>query len=394
MKKFLVDNSRKNEIPKMLYKLIHSFGPITKIGLGQHIQLKPTTMTRLIDELLQAGFIREAGIGLSSGGRPPILYEVIETAAWIIGIDLSRNATRIVLTDVNLNQVEQYTIRMTSIHTPDVVFDEIRTVIKKWLIEHKISNDRLLGIGVGAVGPILRSEGKIIGPESFLAPGWEEVSIPQELSEFATVLTVDNGANSAAIAEFYFYDELYSNIIYCINGYGIRGGVLHDGKVTSHRQGDTSALGHVIVQANGNTCVCGNRGCLSAYASIAVMIEEFKAVSGRSCDSVEDLLAEVQTGNEKAVSIVKEAAFYMGIGLANMVNTLRPELAVLHGPLVYGTSFFFEEAIRGAKAHIYSKEISLPVFKEGSMREQAIALGSAIQLFQSFFNFIQQKSPP
>ncbi|MEK3937151.1 ROK family transcriptional regulator [Sporosarcina sp. FSL W7-1349] len=386
MKEFLTDDSRKNELPKKIYKLIHRFGPITKIDLAQHIQLKPTTMTRLIDELLQAGYIREAGIGPSSGGRPPILYEVIETAAWIIGIDLSRNVSRIVLTDMQFNMVDQHVMLMTNRHTPDIVFDEITGVIRKWLQIYSISDDALLGIGVGAVGPILRTEGKIVGAESFLASGWEQVSIPARLSEFPAVLSVDNGANSAAIAEHYFYDELYSNLIYYINGYGIRGGVLHDGKVISHRQGDTSALGHIIVQANGKVCVCGKSGCLSAYATLAAMLEEFEAASDRSGLSAEQFIEEISAGNEIAVSIAKQGAFYLGIGLANMVNTLRPEMVVLHGALVYGTSFFFDEVIQSAKAHIYSNDVSFPTFKEGSLREQAIALGSAIQLFQSFFN--------
>lgn len=386
MKKFLMDGSRKNELPKMIYKLIHRFGPITKIDLGEHIQLKPTTMTRLIDELLQIGCIREAGFGPSSGGRPPILYEVNEASAWMIGIDLSRNETRVILTDIKFNIVDQYILKMTNRHTPDIVFGDINAVIRKWLHTYAISLERLLGIGVGAVGPIAREEGKIVGPESFLAPGWDQVSIPSKLSEFPTVLSVDNGANSAAIAEYYFYDEMYKNILYCINGYGIRGGVLLDGKVSSYRQGDTSALGHVIVQAHGKVCVCGKPGCLSAYATIASMLKDFEAKSGKQCNTPEQLLQEIHAGNEKAVAIAKDAAFYMGIGLANMINTLRPELVVLHGPLVYGTSFYFNEIVQSAKSHIYTKDGQLPMFKEGSLREQAIALGGAIQLFHSFFN--------
>ncbi|MFS0575726.1 ROK family transcriptional regulator [Sporosarcina sp. 179-K 3D1 HS] len=388
MKKFLMDDSRKNELPKMVYKLIHHFGPITKIDLGQHIQLKPTTMTRLIDELLQMGCIREAGTGPSSGGRPPILYEVNEAAAWIIGIDLSRNASRLVLTDMKFNVVDQYALLMTNCHTPDVVFEEIKGVIRNWLKMYSISTDELLGIGVGTVGPILRTEGKVMNSENFLAPGWDLVNISAELSEFSTELSVDNGANSAAIAEYYFYDELYTNIIYCINGYGIRGGVLHNGKVTSSRQGDTSAMGHLIVQANGKVCICGKSGCLSAYATLPAMIKDFKAVSGKSCDS-EQFLEEINAGNEQAIFIAKQGAFHMGIGLANMINTLRTELVVLHGPLVYGTSFFFEEVVQSAKSHIYTKETPSPLFKKGSLRERAIALGGAIQLFHSFFELNQ-----
>ncbi len=385
-KKFLEDDSRKNELVKQTYHLIHKRRTVTKADLIEHIQSKPTTMTRVIEELLQNGWIKEGGVGPSNGGRPPILYEVSETSAWIIGIDISRTTTRIVLTTINFTIVESEIIQMTRSHTPDIVFEELNRIIWKWLKRYAISFDQLLGIGVGAVGPILRHERKIMKPESFLSLGWENVKVPAYFSDFPVAVMLDNGANTAAMAELFACGEVHKNILYCINGFGIRGGFVNDGKIFYSGLGDTSALGHMIVQADGKVCKCGRQGCLAAYSTITSMVDEFERISGEKNMTYHHFLHLMQAKDERALHIANKAAFYFGVGLANMINSLRPELVVLHGPIIYETSSFFEDAVRSAQSHIFMPDILSPIYKKGSLKEDAIALGGAIQIFQSYFN--------
>lgn len=388
LKEFLSDHSRKNEFLKETYRQIHKRKLISKAELIEILQARSTTMTRALEELLQKGWIKEGGVGLSSGGRPPILYEAEKNAAWMIGIDISRTETRAVLTTVGYTIVEHHQMEMTDNHTPDVVFEELHHVIEKWLDKYGISYGQLLGIGVGTVGPVLRTEGRMRNPESFLSSGWENVAVREKLARFPVRILVDNGANSAAVAEFVRHNETFSHILYCINGYGIRGGVVNHGKVFTAGQGDTSALGHIIVQANGKVCTCGHEGCLAAYTSYPAMMKEYERVSGEKNVSLNRFLSRIQEGNQEAIGIAKKGAFYYGVGLANMINALRPELVVLHGHLVYETPFFYTEAVQHAVAHLYMPEKgSAPVFKKGTLKEEAIALGAAIQVFQSYFPY-------
>ncbi|GIN22393.1 MAG TPA: ROK family protein [Bacillus bacterium] len=386
LKEFLADDSRKNSLLKETYRQIQKRKFISKAELIELLQARPTTMTRTIEELLQNGWIKEGGIGPSSGGRPPILYETVKEAAWVIGIDISRAAVRTVLTTVDFSILERHVIPMTKEQTPDVVFQEINNLIDKWLAKYNISFKDLLGIGVGAVGPIQRKEGKMVNPESFLSSGWENVDIRERLSRFPVRILVDNGENSAAVAEFVRHGESFRNILYFVQGYGIRGGVMSDGKVFNSDRGDTSALGHVIVQANGRVCICGREGCLSAYASFPVMVEEYRRASGKKEISFEGFLQLLKENDPEAVRIAKKGAFYFGIGLANIINSVRPELVVLHGSLVYEVPFFYEEATDCAKSHMYMPGALSPAFKKGSLKEEAIALGAAMQVLQSYFD--------
>jgi predicted NBD/HSP70 family sugar kinase len=384
LKTFLEDDSRKNELYKQAYRLIHKQKRVSKADLIKAMQAKPTTMTRILDELLHKGLIKEGGLGPSSGGRPPILYEINERAARIIGVDISRTAVRVVLTDLNFAIAERHVIPMTKNHTPDVVFAEIRLVIAKWLRQHEIAFDQLLGIGVGAVGPILWPEGILVNPESFLSDGWDHVHVASMLSGFPVRILVDNGANSGAASEFYMHGEMYRHILYCISGFGIRGGFLYDGKVFYKGKGDAGALGHVIVQADGKVCVCGRQGCLTAYSSYRAMLDEYKRMAGKEV-VFDQFLKLVKSGERTALFIAKKAAWHLGIGLANMMNALRPELVVLHGTLVYETDFFFEETVSSARSHLFLPQASSSLFKKGSLKEEAVAMGAAIQVFDSYF---------
>ncbi|MBM7714262.1 putative NBD/HSP70 family sugar kinase [Bacillus thermophilus] len=384
MKTFLENDSRKNELYKQVYRHIHKRNLVSKADLINLVQTKPTTMTRILDELLENGLIKEGGLGPSSGGRPPILYKINESAAWLIGVDISRTETRIVLTDLTFAIMKSHMIPMTKAHTPDVVFAEIHEVIHKWLHQYKISFAQLLGIGVGAVGPILRSEGTLLHPESFLAKGWERVSIPEQLSRFPVRIIVDNGANSGAASEFFVHREMYRRILYCIMGFGIRCGFLYEGSPFYTGKGDASALGHIIVKADGKICICGKQGCLTAYSSYPAMLDEYKRATGLEID-IGQLVKLVKAGDRTALFIAKKSAYYLGVGLANMMNALGPDLIVLHGMLVYETDFFFEETVTSARAHTFMPETVSTLFKKGSLKEEAIALGAAIQVYESYF---------
>src|SRR5690625_5057316 len=100
LKKFLTDNFTKNQQLKQIYRLIQYHKQITKNELLEKTDTKQTTLTRMIDELLEKKLIKESGYGSSSGGRPPILYKIDEKVNFLIGIEISRSETKVILLDL------------------------------------------------------------------------------------------------------------------------------------------------------------------------------------------------------------------------------------------------------------------------------------------------------
>lgn len=397
-KQFIVEDSLKNRNLKSIYYYIQQQGPIKKNDLLKLTNLKQTTLVRLIDELVQYGFIYESGMEKSSGGRPPILYEIMPTSSYIIGVDISRTHVTIGLLNLKFSVVDKISFNMSKIHTSEIVIREIIEAINRFKIHYELENDDILGIGIGAVGPLDREGGIILSPESFLAPGWDNVPIVQELEEKLSLDTVlENGANSAALGEFYQSPYKEQNTLYCISGMGLRCGILANGQIVKSKIGDASSFGHMVIDIGGKECTCGNRGCLLSYMSHDSIVNTIISRLNQGEESIItewtshelhnitiELILEAGKLNDELVNqVVLESAYHYGIGLANMINMLHPDNIILNGHFIYEYPAYFEKVVDTAKIYTYHLN-DRSHFSKGSLREDAVIVGAAIHLFKSY----------
>jgi len=161
---------------------------------------------------------------------------------------------------------------------------------------------------------------------------------------FAQRVVVDNDANCALLAEARAGAAKGArNALLLTLGTGIGGGVLADGRVY---RGDGSAgeLGHVVVEAEGPRCGCGNKGCLEVYASgsafaafgVAVAKAEPMSGLGRALSEGRSITGAVVTelageGDAAAQQVIADAGRMLGVGLASLCNAFNPELVVIGG---------------------------------------------------------------
>ncbi len=386
-----------------LYELIFQKGPISKADLLMETKLKQTTLNRFIDHLLGIQAIRESGFGQSSGGRPPALYQINERAAYLIGVDISRTYTQVILFDLHFNQLGKSSFSMTSAHVPDIVFSEIMSNIRQLLEENKITKEAVLGIGIGSVGPLIRKRGFIMEPELFPAPFWNKVDVFSYFKkEFAHAhLLLENGSNTAAKAEHFFNPHSFHNLLYCISGAGLRCGVLSNGRLVQTREGDSSAFGHITIERNGRDCSCGKKGCLLPYISIDGIKESLitRVKSGQPCIlkksildqglstfSSDKLLWALKEHDPLVQEVIHQSAEYYGIGIANMVHILHPDCVILSGLLINDSPSYFEQVVNFAKKNITTRGKERIIFSKGMLKQGAPAIGAAILVFEDLLN--------
>jgi len=387
-KNFASDNSLKNQSYKSLYNLINKSGPISQADILKQIDITQATLSRMIRELLMNGFIVESGIGMSDGGRPPILYQVNPSCNYIIGIDISRVKTSVVLVDLQLNIVAKKEFTMTINHGPETVINEIKLIINQFLNDFKIGMEELLGIGIGSVGPLDREKGVILNPEMFRDSSWSNVSIIEKLKEsFPTLMILENGANTAALAE-YETDDLDRNILYCISGAGLRLGMIHNGKVLFNNTGDVSSLSHMTINFEGKKCTCGKLGCLICYISLPNIFEEYCIRKGINnlelkLDYIE--IAELIRKDRLIETLVMDSTYYFGIGLANMVNLFYPDKVILNGFLFNEFPSYMEQVIENTKKFLNKGLKNSVSFSSGNLKENATSVGAASMIYNYYF---------
>ena len=163
---------------------------------------------------------------------------------------------------------------------------------------------------------------------------------------------VENDANAAAVGEMWQGAAVGCKTIICITlGTGVGGGIILDGKLWRGVDGAAAEIGHMCVDPFGGVaCPCGSRGCLEVFASATAIVRMTREASPRYPESVlqgkeEDRTASMifeagKQGDELALEIFRRMGVYLGIGLANLINILNPEMIVIGGGVVNGWDLF------------------------------------------------------
>lgn len=385
-----------NPKAKTLYALIRKHGTVSKQLLQEQTGMKGSTLTRLLEELSAEGWIEEVGLGESTGGRRPILYRLRGDRGYVFGLDISRIHSRLVLCDLHFGKIDSRVWRMTATTTPEVLIEHMTEAMRHMLEIHGIPEEKLIGVGVGAVGPLDRQKGVITNPLYFPSPGWTNVPICRMISErLRTPCLLDNGANAALLGEYWTDDpsERSEHVLYIHGGIGLRSAMLSDGKIVYGAVDMEGAVGQMIIQSDGvpHREPDGNYGSLESYASIYAL--EQLAVSrlkqGRETMlrglaerpeqvKFEHLIETIHAGDPLTVEMFTQSAAYFGIGLANMLNLLHPEKVILGGPMFNTQNVYFETATKVAIRNAYYYPAYQVAFSRGKLGEEALAVGAAV----------------
>src|SRR5690606_32277444 len=135
--------------------------------------------------------------------------------------------------DAKMNPKSMIRWRMDEAMTPDQLVDYVAGNIRSILQDHRIERDQVLGIGVGAVGPLDRDKGLILNPSNFPSPGWHNVSICRLLEERTRLpATLENGANAALLGEHWsMRSENRQHLLYVHAGVGLRSAMMSGGRI-------------------------------------------------------------------------------------------------------------------------------------------------------------------
>lgn len=380
---------------KDVYEAIRRRGIISKIDLRDIIGLTPSTLTRLLDELSEQKLILEVGLGESTGGRRPILFRTNPTYAYVFGLDISRTSSKLVLCDLHLQKLDQYAWTMDATMTPKRLMQEMATAVEQMLKRHQIDRDHILGMGIGAVGPLDLKNGVILNPTNFPTEDWKNIPISQIASDLLGFdVTLDNGANAALLGEYWTADsgEQLEHLLYVHTGVGLRSAMIVGGQIVYGAVDMEGAVGQMIIQADGPAPrhPSGNYGSWESYVSTYAMENAVQSalkigrqsILSQYVERIEEvnypLIEQAIKENDPLVlDIVNQTASYFGIGLANLLNILHPQKVILGGPLIVGNDLFYQQSIKVALSKTYHAPNYHVIFDKSQLGEDAVAVGAA-----------------
>ena len=268
---------------------------------------------------------------------------------YVVGIDIGGTKLATVVADSTgqiLSKVRKPTLAEKG---PEYALQLLFEMVRESIEQAGLQQASISAIGVSCGGPLDTKTGVIYSPPNL--PGWDALPLKAQLeSEFQIPVTIENDANASALAEFRFGGGRgYGAVLYMTMSTGIGGGIVIDGQIYHGANDSAGEVGHQILLPDGPRCGCGKRGCLEALcsgpaiarraqAAIQAQRAEGKAsattllnLAGGHIEDVksEYVLAAARTGDALALQLVDETAYYMGWGIANLVNILNPDIVLL-----------------------------------------------------------------
>lgn len=265
---------------------------------------------------------------------------------WIVGVDLGGTTTKLAFISMNGEIIQKWEIHTDNSNEGQNITKNIARAIDEKLLALGETRDKLIGIGMGAPGPVNYETGEIINVVNL---GWKDHYPLKSSLEKETLLpaVIENDANCAALGEMWMgAGEGAENLICVTLGTGVGGGVIVAGNIVPGVNGAGGEIGHITSIAKGGApCNCGKSGCLETVASATGIVrlakeelkkgqsagELFERFTESGSITAKDVFDSARNGDPLASNVMKEVSFHLGLALANIANTLNPKKIVLGG---------------------------------------------------------------
>jgi len=312
---------------RVLLNLIRTRQPLSRADLARFSGLQRSTVSLIVEELVDDRWVLEGPTGHLPRGRRPT-YLRLNDERVIVGIDIRPTLTTVALADVNGRFASRQV--MPTPAGPKAAVDELAARVRKLI--RSCSGKRVEGIGVSLPGRIERGSGKLV-----FAPNlkWPEYDIRGPLEEAAGLgVEIENAANACVLAAVWFDHIESRNMVVVTVSEGIGTGILVNGELVRGLSGLAGEFGHVPLDLNGPVCSCGSRGCWEVFASNRAALRYYRESSAQPEGmTFGDLLDLAEQDDAHAVQALETMARFLGRGMRMLVAGMDPEQILVIGDL-------------------------------------------------------------
>lgn len=335
---------RETNLALITEEIFASVEPLSRADLAIRTGMTRSTVSRLVDDLLAAGIVREGSpIAGGTRGRPAVPLTPARRTRVGLGVEVSVDFTAARAVDLTgAVLAEEFIAADHRASDPQQVLLEAGRLALRVAAEAAQTGAQVIGTVLAVPGLVDSDERSLL-----LAPnlGWKDVDLVELLCAAATEQEDDDGvggfgrfiraANEAKLAALAVAQELTETegeeqtFLYVSAQMGIGSAVVIDGAVEAGPHGWGGELGHIAVEPSGPECSCGSTGCLEVYAGKRALLTAAGLSSGAGSKEVLELIDGAD--GEQAAAAVDHAGWALGIALAAAMNVLDVHEVVLGG---------------------------------------------------------------
>lgn len=346
--------------------------------LSKELNTSIPTITKLVGELIDDGFLEDLGKMDTAGGRRPSIYGLNPSAGYIVGTDVRRNHISVAIINFKGNIIDCKDDIPFSLKSTEESFIELCRFLTDYLGKLWISTDQVLAYGINLSGRVNVRTGYsfsyFIGEDKPLSSTLEDI--------LGAPVFIENDSRAMAYGE-YICGE-YSNekdMLFMNVSWGLGMGMIIDGKLFYGKSGFSGEVGHFPMLGNGQICHCGKVGCLETGASgsalyrivieklkqgkASVLSEKYKKGEEITLDDILDALKEEDV---LAIESVEEVGATLGRAIAGLINIFNPSSVTIGGWLSVAEEYLLlpiKSAINKHSLNIVSKDSVVKFSKLG-----------------------------
>src|ERR1051325_4062132 len=317
---------------RLVLNLIRTRHPISRADLARVSGLQRSTVSSIVEQLIEERWVLEGATGRLPRGRRPTFLRLNDERV-IIGVDIRPSQTTVAMADANGKFTSQEA--MPTPADPQAGIDALIASIRR--IQAGCGGKKIEGVGISLPGRFNPDTGRLVFAPTLR---WRDVDLRGPIAG-ATGLEVEleNAANACVLAAVWF-DRMEEgrNLVVVTVSEGIGTGILANGQLIRGLNGMAGEFGHVPIDPNGPVCGCGSRGCWEGFASNRAALRYYAewgadAGGGASGVSFPDLLGRADEGDDRAARALETMARHLGRGMRMIVAGLSPERIIVVGDL-------------------------------------------------------------
>lgn len=390
-RKFLITSDDTTRSALLKKKIIHHYimnGDATISELCKEMNLSVPTVTKLIGELLEDGFIVDFGKQDTSGGRKPSVYGLNPISGYFVGVDVFRDRINLGVLDFNGGKVQFEENIPYKMENTRESLEELCECIEDFVNKLTVPREKILAIGVNITGRVNPVSGF-----SYSIFYFQEKPLAQVMEERLKLkVYIENDSRAMAYGEYMQgVVKGEKNVLFINMSWGLGMGIIIDGRMYYGKSGFSGELGHFCMFDNEILCHCGKKGCLETEASGSalhrILYERYKAGSSTILSDkidkgetigLNDLIDAIRKEDVLSIEILEQMGENLGKGIAGLMNIFNPELVIFGGSMFQVEEYLvlpIKSAIRKYSLNLVSQDTE---FKVSKLKERAGTIGACL----------------
>lgn len=353
-------------------------GENTLAELGREMDLSVPTVTKLVGELIEDGYVIDFGKMETSGGRRPNVYGVNPDSGYFVGVDLKAFSVSIAVINFNGTVVHSnLKIPFVQENTQENL-DALCKLINTYIDGLDVPKSKILDVGVNISGRVNTETG-----HSFSRYFFNEQPLSEIFHERLGIpVSIDNDTRAMAYGEYIGgCVKGEKNVLFVNVSWGLGLGIITDGRLYYGKSGFSGEFGHITAFDNEVICHCGKKGCLETQASgsyihrrVLERIKEGfstvlqKKIGKNEALNMEDIIDATLKGDMLAIELVEEVGNNLGKQIAGLVNLMNPELVIIGGAMSKTGDYLLlpiKSAVRKYALNLVSTDTAIKTSKLG-----------------------------